>query len=117
MQKKYCFRKHGKIGITVAGVPKKYGALIKNVSDFKNRLIFDRDAEIINEDGDVEKIAKNLVTYCDGNTPHVKLSKGNYDEYATTQQNSICMKPTTYELSIGNDYKLIIEKMKGWLIK
>ena len=115
--KKYCFRKHGKIGITVAGVPKKYGALIKNVSDFKNGLIFDRDAEIINDDGDVEKIAKNLVTYCDGNTPHVKLSKGNYDEYTATQQNSICMKPTTYELSIGNDYKLIIEKMKGWLIK
>ena len=46
-----------------------------------------------------------------------KLSKGNYDEYTATQQNSICMKPTTYELSIGNDYKLIIEKMKGWLIK
>ena len=115
--KKYCFNKHGKIGITVAGVPKKYGALIKNVSDFKNGLIFDRDAEIINDDGDVEKIAKNLVTYCDGNTPHVKLSKGNYDEYMATQQNSICMKPTTYELSIGNDYKLIIEKMKGWLIK
>lgn len=115
--KKYCFKKHGKIGITVAGVPKKYGAIIKKVSDFKNGFIFDRDTEIINGDGDVEKIAKNLVTYVDDKTPHVKLSKDNYDEYVVDQKNSICMKPTTYELSISNDYKLIIEKMKGWLIK
>ena len=74
---RYCCKTQGKISITGAGVHKKYGALIKNVSDFKNGLIFDRDAEIINDDGDTEKIAKNLVTYCDGNTPHVKLSKGN----------------------------------------
>ncbi len=92
--KRYAFRKHGKLGITVSGVnPSKGVVQLKNdISNFKENLVFE-----------YQNSGKMIMQYyCDA--PPVTFNKGMYDEYTTHDKHGIIGMPTTYNMSMTQDY-------------
>lgn len=106
--KKYCYIQDGKIGITVAGVPKSYAKWMQNIEDFKEGFTFERDAVILNEEGIEEKIAKNTLFYIDGKNPRITFADG----YTVENKNGINLKATPYVLGITHDYRLLLERVQ-----
>lgn len=104
--KRYAVKKDGKIEVTVSGVPKKAGSdMIKNLSEFYDGFEFDanhRDKETGLYDG------KMLSIYCDGNNLQTVLNNGQYDEYKTTNINSVVLRNNGYKLGITDEYKLLV---------
>ena len=97
--KKYAFEIDGKIGITVAGVPKKGAKQLKKLEDFKDDLVFE-----------FENTNKNLLFYCeDMKEVVIKDYLGN--EYKVNDKSGCCLLPNTYKLGKSLEYaELISEK-------
>lgn len=92
--KRYAYKKDGKIGITVSGVSKKSGvnALHGSLKNFTENLEFNYD-----ESG------KLISTYLN-NQRGIVWNKGQADEYESKYKYGINMQPTTYTMSITDEY-------------
>ena len=94
--KKYAFEIDGKIGITVAGVPKTGAKQLKKLEDFKDDLVFE-----------FENTNKNLLFYCeDMKEVVIKDYLGN--EYKVNDKSGCCLLPNTYKLSKSLDYANLV---------
>lgn len=100
--KKYAFEKNGKIGITVAGVPKKGSMCLKKLEDFKDGFVFDKDI-----------CGKKLLTYI-SDCPKITLKDG----YTIKESYGINMRNTAYTIGITDEFIEIISqlKKKGWKV-
>ena len=98
--KKYAYEKEGKIGITVAGVPKKASVCLKSLEEFKEGFIFDR-----------EICGKNQLKYVNDNQ-QVTFEDG----YVQKEKLGINIKSTGYTLGLDYDFSLLINCLneKGW---
>lgn len=96
--KKYCYKQtnvktgEDEIHITVSGVRKAAASQLKSVDDFKNDLVFD-----------IEHAKKNILSYQDDQDWCV-INKGQYDEFACMYKYGVCCMPTTYSMSMSQDY-------------
>lgn len=97
--KKYAFEKDGKIGITVAGVPKTGAKQLKKLEDFKDDLVFE-----------FENTNKNLLFYCE-DMKEVVIKDYLGKEYKVNDKSGCCLLPNTYKLGKSLEYaELISEK-------
>ena len=97
--KKYAFEIDGKIGITVAGVPKTGAKQLKKLEDFKDDLVFE-----------FENTNKNLLFYCE-NMKEVIIKDYLGQEYKVNDKSGCCLLPNTYKLGKSLEYaELISEK-------
>lgn len=83
------------IHITIAGVPKNAGRVLKNLKQFKEGLKFD----IFNSH-------KNLITYLDGNNPLVTFPDG----YTVKNRFAANIRPTSYTMTLTSDFRELIQK-------
>lgn len=92
------------IGITISGVSKKKGAkALTKVDDISDKFVFDD-----------EYTGKLLMVY-DNDLPPVVWNMGQYDEYYSEQQYGISGIPTTYSLSMTEDYlELILDYLSEY---
>lgn len=92
--KRYAFKKDGKLNITVSGVSKKTGAkaLNNSLKNFNENLEFNYD-----ESG------KLISTYLN-NQSDIVWNVGECDEYSSKYKYGINMQPTTYTMSITDEY-------------
>lgn len=81
--------------ITLAGVPKAAANTLKNPADLKDGLYFD----IFNS-------RKNLLTYLDGNNPRIVLPDG----YKVKNKCGCNIRPTSYKISLTDDYRDLLKK-------
>lgn len=92
------------IHVTVAGVPKKEGsALLKDLKDFKDGFVFDR-----------EKCGKKLLTYIEGVNPLVTFPDG----YVNDQEYGLNLRNIEYTISQTGEYAACINELnelKGFL--
>lgn len=98
--KKYAFIKKGQsdIQITVAGVPKKGKACLKNLEDFKESLVFD------------SKLTNKLsVVYCD-NMEDIIITDYLGNEYYSVEKSGCCLIPTDYTLGQSEEYANLINE-------
>ncbi|MBO7693253.1 MAG: hypothetical protein J6T10_11545 [Methanobrevibacter sp.] len=94
--KKYAFKKGDKISITVAGVPKKAGASLKTLNDFRDGYVFTfKDTE------------KSLLFYVENQSPTL-LTDYLGKEYLVTDISGACLLPNTYTLDKALDYTNLI---------
>ena len=91
--KKYAYKIDNEIHITVAGVPKSGATSLRDLSEFKDGLVFKyRDTN------------NNLSTYNDEQVPALMEDyQGN--EYVVTDKTGICLLPNTYTLGKSYDYE------------
>ena len=100
--KKYCYVDNdNKLHMTVSGVRKSAVSQLHDIDDFKDGTVFD-----------VEHAQKLLMSYIDDMTPIV-WNKGQYDEFYSKYQHGICAQPTTYSLSITDDYDSILTMVQN----
>ena len=94
--KKYAYETNGEIHITVAGVPKKGAASLKNLDNFRDDFIF--------RFNDTEK---NLLFYVEEQSP---LNVEDYLglTYKITDRSGCCLLPNSYTLSKSLDYVNLI---------
>ena len=94
--KKYAVEIDGKIKITVAGVPKKAGATVKKLEDFRDDYVF--------EFKDTNKL---LIVYIeDQEEREIVDYLGN--SYKATDKTGCCLLPTTYVLGKSLEYANLI---------
>lgn len=97
--KKYAYEIDGKIGITVAGVPKTGAKQLKKLEDFKDDLVFE-----------FENTNKNLLFYCE-DMKEVVIKDYLGQEYKVNDKSGCCLLPNTYKLGKSLEYaELISEK-------
>lgn len=84
-----------KTHITLAGVPKAAANVLHDPDDLKDGLYFD----IFNS-------RKNLLTYLDGDNPLVTLPDG----YKVKNTCGCNIRPTSYKLSLTEDYRELLKK-------
>lgn len=105
--KRYAFMhtKDSDIEITVSGVNKKKGASqLMDLEEFKDSLIFDTD-----------HTGKLMTSYL-SNMPPVIWKENEPDEYISHYQYGINAQPTTYGMSISEDFKdLIMYALQDYL--
>lgn len=100
--KKYCYVDNdNKLHMTVSGVRKSAVSQLHDIDDFKDGTVFN-----------VEHAQKLLMSYIDDMTPIV-WNKGQYDEFYSKYQHGICAQPTTYSLSITDDYDSILTMVQN----
>ena len=94
--KKYAYILDGEIGITVAGVPKKGKKSLKDLTDFKDGLLFKS-----------KDTGKLLLYYVDNQEPILmKDYQGN--EYVVDDVSGCCLLPCSYTLGKSLDYAELI---------
>lgn len=84
------------IHITVSGVKKSAASQLKSLKDFNEKLVFD-----------TEHTGKLLFKYST-NQPKVTFCKGRYDEFTSDYKFGINAMPTTYSMSMLEEYKHLI---------
>lgn len=95
--KKYAFSVDGKIGITVAGVPKTKGAKgLHDLNDFRDNFVFD-----------YKDTGKQLLVYNENQIPFDLVDyKG--EKMKVCDKTGICFLPTTYVLGKALDYSELL---------
>lgn len=91
----YKYEENDTTHITLAGVPKAAANVLQDPDDLKDGLYFD----IFNS-------RKNLLTYLDGNNPEVILPDG----YHVTNKCGCNIRPTSYKVSLTDDYRDLLKK-------
>ena len=94
--KKYAFEIDGKIGITVAGVPKTGAKQLQKLEDFKDNLVFE-----------YKNTGKNILFYCE-NMEEQKIVDYQGNEYVVKDKTGCCLLPTTYVLGKSLEYANLI---------
>lgn len=93
--KRYAYRENGELHITVSGVNKKSGvnALKNDINNFSNNLLFNYD-----------DCGKLVMTYLN-DMPSITLQDG----YTSNYKYGINARPTTYKMSLTDDYIDLID--------
>lgn len=94
--KKYAVEIDGKIKITVAGVPKKAGATLDRLEDFKDDYVF--------EFKDTNKL---LIVYVEDQIER-EITDYLGNSYKATDKTGCCLLPTTYVLGKSLEYANLI---------
>ena len=94
--KKYAYKVHDEIKITVAGVPKNGAKALKDLKDFKDDFVFD-----------FEYTNKNVLMYCENQEPSVLIDYLGF-ESEVNDISGCCLIPTTYVLSKALEYSNLI---------
>lgn len=100
--KRYAFTHYDsdEIFITVSGVNKEKGrTALKSLKEFDDDFVFDSD-----------HTGKLLLKYLD-DMPPVLWNEGKYDEYYSTYQYGVNAQPTTYSLSMADEYIELIKNL------
>lgn len=94
--KRYAYREYkgDKIHITIAGVPKAAGNMLQSVGDLKEGLTFD-----------FFQSRKNLCQYIDGDNPQVTMPDG----WKVKNKCGCLIRPTSYTLTLDNEYRQLIK--------
>lgn len=94
--KRYAYRETptDTVHITIAGVPKAAGHVLQSVADLKEGLTFD-----------LFQSRKNLCQYIDGDNPQVTMPDG----YKVTNTCGCIIRPTSYTLTLENEYRQLIK--------
>lgn len=92
--KSYAYNYGTEQHITVAGVPKSAGCLLKSLNDFKDGYTFDR-----------EKCGKKLLVYLDNNNPEVILPDG----YHVHHSYAVNMRNNGYCIGLTDEYITLIQ--------
>lgn len=95
--KKYCYKKDGKMHITVSGVPKGGADDLRHIEDFEDGFIFTADS-----------CHKGLSTYLDGNNPKITMPDG----YTVNQPFGINIREIGYTLGLKGDFDRMIQFMR-----
>ena len=82
------------VHITIAGVPKAAGHVLGSVGDLKEGLTFD-----------LFQSRKNLCQYIDGDNPQVIMPDG----YKVTNKCGCIIRPTSYTLTLEEEYRQLIK--------
>ena len=95
--KRYAYKEtpDDKIHITIAGVPKVAGSVLKSVDELREGLKFD-----------IYNSHKNLTTYLDGDNPLVTMPDG----YKVKNVCGINIRPTSYNLTFTSDYRELLRR-------
>ena len=95
--KRYAYKEtpEDRVHITIAGVPKVAGNMLKDVDELREGLKFD----LFNSH-------KNLTTYLDGDNPRVIMPDG----YEVKNTCGINIRPTSYELTFTDDYRELLKR-------
>ena len=95
--KAYAFRYHANdvVHITLAGVPKAAGTCLQSVDDLKEGLYFD-----------FFQSRKNLCQYIDGDNPQIIMPDG----WQVTNKCGCIIRPTSYTLTLDNEYRQLIKR-------
>ena len=103
--KRYVDLVNGEIECTIAGLPKKAAkAKIKSVDEFTDGLVWETDES-----------DKLIARYEDNQKPCTWIDRdGNVFE--SDAQYGICLQPTTFDLSIGNEFKHFLTLLKTGII-
>lgn len=101
--KRYCYKtEDNEIHITVAGLPKEAGsAKIAQVRDFLKPLVWDTSE------------SKKLIAYYNDNQPACKWIDRDGNEYFTDEKYGVCLLPTTFDLSLTNEYEKFLEMIES----
>ena len=94
--KRYAYRETptDTVHITIAGVPKAAGHVLQSVADLKEGMTFD-----------LFQSRKNLCQYIDGDNPQVTMPDG----YKVTNTCGCIIRPTSYTLTLENEYRQLIK--------
>lgn len=105
--KRYAFTysPDGEVHITVSGVNKYYGAkALNDIREFTPDFVFDSD------------YTKKLIFTYLNNMPPILWKKGDYDEYISHQKYGINALPTTYSMSLSEEYyDLLLHKLQNYM--
>lgn len=98
--KKYAYVEGGKVHITVSGVRKKAGNYLKNLDEFNPDTEFGYEAA-----------GKMVSNYIDFQEPFNFIDiDGN--EYTCIQPTGLCLQPTTYSMSITDEYEYVMKEFQ-----
>ena len=99
--KRYCVElEDGTIEVTVAGLPKEAGRnKIKKIEDFHNDVMFN-----------TRESHKSIAVYND-NQPECIWTDDDGITYKSTDRFGVCLKPTTFNLSLGGDFEKFIQTL------
>lgn len=95
--KKYAYTENGKIKITIAGVPKGAGSILKSVDDLRPDLKFTP-----------KECKKNIVFYLDSQ-PEIRFPDG----FISKERYGICLQPTGYNMTLTKDYANLLLNNKS----
>lgn len=100
--KRYVAKVDGEIECTIAGLPKDAGKnKIKSVDEFTNNLVWD-----------TRESMKVIAKYND-NQPECIWTDSDGIEYKSTAKHGLCLQPTTFDLSIGNEFIKFLEMLQS----
>lgn len=98
------------VHITVSGVSKKAGALLRNISEFDTGYKFKpEDTEPLNA-------CKNLIFYIDEQQPFM-LTDYLGNTQLCTDKSSACLQPTSYVLDVTDEYGALINHTKSTFLE
>ena len=100
------YKSDGQLHLTVSGINKEAVACLNDdIENFNENVVFDKDA-----DG----VKKKLRIYTH-DQPEIVWNEGQYDEYRSTEKEGIVIRPTSYSLSITDEYMTILSQAKNYL--
>ena len=101
----YTYAPDGQVHITVSGVNKSEGEkALKDIRDFTPKFVF--------EPGYTKKL---IFTYL-SDMPYILWQQGEYDEYLSKQRYGINALPTTYKMSISDEYMdLLLGRLQKYI--
>ena len=100
------YKSDNKLHLTVSGINKDAVACLNDdINNFNFETVFDKDA-----DG----VKKNLRTYTH-DQPDIIWNVGQYDEYLSTEKEGIVIRPTSYSMSIADEYDFLLKNVKDYL--
>ena len=96
--KKYCFRKDGKLHLTLSGVSKGgVIALEDDIENFRDDFVFDY------------KAAGKLIHFYDDEQPEIEFKDIDGNIYRSDLQYGIILQPTTYHVGVTLEYALMLQ--------
>ena len=100
--KRYVDLIDGKIHCTIAGLPKAAGeAKIKSVSEFNDGMVWNT------------RESQKVIAMYNDNQPYTKWTDRNGDSYESNDRFGICLQPTTFDLSISNEFKRFLRTLNS----
>lgn len=103
--KRYVYLSNGEIHCTIAGLPKRAGqAKIKSVDDFKDGLVWD-----------TQESEKLIAKYNDNQSSCVWIDRDG-NAYESEAKYGICLQPTTFDLSISNEFSHFLNLLRGGIL-
>lgn len=103
--KRYVYLSNGEIHCTIAGLPKRAGkAKIKSVDDFKDGLVWD-----------TQESEKLIAKYNDNQNSCIWIDRDG-NAYESEAKYGICLQPTTFDLSISNEFSHFLNLLRGGML-